>query len=146
MAADSVTRFDADGYYLPKDTLTVAGNQVNWLDLHTLDYYYGGQLHDLPQPVQPPDIRLVITKRNSSRDVQSQCSAARTQPDSLSITCAKTAIGDVAIDGHFLDRGPKYSDKFAGEATELLVARVVVTSDGKQIYDHVHRFVYTTGD
>jgi len=44
-------KFNPDGYYLPKGSLTVAGAKISSLELHTLDSYYDGQIHDLPRLV-----------------------------------------------------------------------------------------------
>jgi hypothetical protein len=139
-------KFNPDGYYLPKGLLAVGGAQISSLELHTLDSYYDGQLHDLPKRVQPPDARLVIKGSRRSRDSTFICDAARILPDSLSLSCENTTVGNVAIEGHFLDKGPNYSDKFGEKETELLVARVLVSKDGTPIYNRVQRFVYVTGD
>jgi hypothetical protein len=124
----------------------VAGAQISSLELHTLDSFYDGQLHDSPRRVQPPDVRLVIKGSARSRNSTFICDAARILPDSLSLLCENTTVGNVAIEGHFLDKGPNYSDKFGEKETELLLARVMVSKDGVAVYDRVQRFVYVTGD
>jgi hypothetical protein len=139
-------KFNPDGYYLPKGSLAVAGAEISSLELHTLDSYYDGQIHYLPRRVQPPDVRLVIKESPRNSDSGFICDAARILPDSLSLSCENTTVGNVAIEGHFLDKGPNFSDKFGDKETELLVARVLVSKNGMRVYDQVQRFVYVTGD
>jgi hypothetical protein len=155
---DSADVFDPDGYYSPTESLTTDGRTIKTLELHTVDVYYGGELHyERPRLVQPPDVRLIVSEPSTGSDRSDAeqdsdkastypCAAARIAPDSLSVRCAGTPVGDVTIEGHFLDKGRNYWSKFAEQSVELLVARVVVTRDGRIVHDAVHRFTYFTGD
>ena len=156
---DSIDVFDPDGYYFPIDTLTIDGRTIKTLELHTLDFNYGGELHYArPRLVQPPDVQLTVSEGSSGSERTSDaeesndktstspCAAARIAADSLSLRCAGTGVGDVSIEGHFLDKGRFYADKFAEQSVDLLVARVVISRDGRIIHDAVHRFRYFAGE
>ena len=156
---DSAEVFDPDGYYTLTDTLRIDGLTIETLGLHTVDVYYGGELHhDRPRLVQPPDVTLIISEPSTGSDrdnVEEQggkresmhsCASARITPDSLSVRCEGTPVGDVDIEGHFLDKGRVFSSKFAERSVELLLARVVVRRDGRIIHEATHRFSYFVGD
>jgi hypothetical protein len=156
---DSADVFDPDGYFALTDTLTIDGRTIETLDLHTVDFYYGGELHyDRPRLVQPPDVRLILSDQRTAPDgigdaeedggSQStyRCEAARITADSLSVRCAGTAAGDVMIEGHFLDKRGNFWDRFDERSVELLVARITVSRGGAIIHDAVHRFTYFVGD
>ena len=156
---DSADVFDPDGYYALTDTLRIDGRTIETLGLHTVDVYYGGQLHyDRPRLVQPPDVTLIISElstgsdrdkaeeQDGKRESMHSCASARITPDSLSVRCVGTPVGDVDIEGHFLDKGRVFSSRFAERSVELLVARVVVRRDGRIIHEATHRFSYFVGD
>ena len=151
--------FDPDGYYSLTDTLVIDGRAIETLELHTVDVYYDGQLHyDRPRLVQPPDVRLIVSEpsagpdrdgveeQGSKRESMHSCASARITPDLLSVRCVGTPVGDVVIEGHFLDKGRDFSSKFPERSVELLVARVVVSRDGRIIHAAAHRFRYFLGD
>ena len=146
---DSAEVFDPDGYYIPTEPLKIDGQLISSLQLHTVDFFYGGQLHyERPKIVQPPEVVISISDLNGANSSNHQCVAGVIAPDSLSVRCLGTSVGDVTIDGHFLDKSGWYWNRIAFEntPTELLVARVVVTRGGRVTRDAVRRFTYTTGD
>lgn len=147
---DSADVFDADGYYIMKEDLTIHGRRVSWLELHTVDDYYDGALHyERPKLVQPPEVGLFLSEfDNPNHHSRNHCTAPRITPDTLWVRCADTPVGEVIINGHFLNRAGRYWDKLAYEnhATVLLIARVVVTKEGRIVHDAVHQFTYSAGD
>lgn len=130
-SGDTAGIFDPDGYYLLKG-LTINGRNVSWLELQA----------------QPPEVTVSLSIPGSTKHSRHPCAAPLISPDTLSVRCVGTPVGDLTINGHFLDKSGSYSDKLAyeNEPTVLLVARVVVTSDGRIIHDAVHRFTYSAGD
>jgi hypothetical protein len=146
---DSAKAFDPDGYYTPKEDVKVDGRKIGWLELHTVDFYYGGESHyERPKLVQPPEVTLSVSLPNSANDSTYPCAASSITPDSLSLRCGATPVGDVKIDGHFLDKRGRYSDRLAYEnkPTVLLIARVLVTKADKVVHDAVHHFTFSSGD
>jgi hypothetical protein len=146
---DSADVFDPDGYYLMKEDLTIDGQKIRWLELHTVDFYYDHQQHDeRPRLVQPPDVIIAISKRADDHGSRYPCAAPLITPDSLLVRCNATPIGDVTLNGHFLDKTGKYRSNPAYDEREtlLLIARVVVTRDGRVAHDALHQFLYTVGD
>jgi hypothetical protein len=150
---DSGDVFDPDGYYSPVDTLAIDGRELEWIELHTVDYYYGGELHyDRPHLLQPPVVTISISNPDREKEPDSEkerphpCTASRITPDSLSVRCAATSMGDVNIEGHFLGGREMYFNKFAEMTIELLEARVIISRSGKIVHDAVHRFTFYAGD
>jgi hypothetical protein len=144
---DSADVFDPDGYY--STDLTIDGQRVGWFQVHTVDFYYDHQSHDdRPRLVLPPKVNVEISNHSDTKGSSYPCSAPIINSDSLAIRCVGTPVGDVSVDGHFLDRAGKYENNPAYDEKEslLLIARVVVTKDGKIAHDAVHRFMYTVGD
>lgn len=144
---DSADVFDPDGYY--STDLTIDGQRISWFQLHTVDFYYDHQAHDdRPRLVQPPKVNVEISNQSDPKGSSYPCSAPIITSDSLAVRCVGTPVGDVSVDGHFLDKAGKYANNPAYDEKEslLLIARVVVTKDGKIAHDAVHRFMYTVGD
>ncbi len=140
--------FDPDGYYLPEDSLRVEPWDLTELELHSIDYYYGGELHyERPRALVPPQARLVF-KSVTTDEVSAHTCPSVVAPDTLSIRCFVPKVGDVQIDGHFEDKTAWYTGKGKLPATDavLLVTHVIVRRNGTVIYDHVHGFTFTTGD
>jgi hypothetical protein len=146
---DSAKAFDPDGYYTPNEEVKVDARKIVWLELHTVDFYYGGESHyERPKLVEPPEVVLTVSEPNSANDSMYTCAASSITPDSLSVRCAVTPVGEVAIDGHFLDKRGKYSDRLAYENTPtvLLIARILVTKADKVLHNAVHHFTFSSGD
>ncbi len=140
--------FDPDGYYLPEDALLVEQWDLTELELHSIDYDYGGQLHyERPRALVPPQARLVFNNVTTD-EVSAHTCPSIVAPDTLSIRCFVPKVGDIQIDGHFDDKSEWYTGKGKLPATDavLLIARVIVRRNGTVIYDQVHGFTFTTGD
>jgi hypothetical protein len=136
--------FIPDGYYLM--ALTIDGRKVSSLELNTVQRVDStGHLSERPTLLQPAVGFLTVSEPNSVNDSRYPCIVAVIAFDSLSVRCVATPIGEVAINGHFLDKHD-YSDKFAEKSVDLLAARVVITKGGKLAHDALHRFTYHTGD
>jgi hypothetical protein len=147
---DSAGLFDPDGYYTMEDDLTIHGRRISWLEISTLEFYYGGELHyERPKLVQPPMVGISLSDlgdpNHHSRHV---CRAPLITADSLWVRCADTPVGEVTLRGHFLDKAGWYWNKLAYEnqPTVLLIARVLITSSGRIVHDGIHRFRYSAGD
>jgi hypothetical protein len=137
--------FNPDGYYMLR-ALTIDGRKIGSLELNTVEMVDStGKLRDRPTLLQPPVGFLTVSEPNSASESRYPCTVGVVAPDSLSVRCVATPVGEVAINGHFLDKGD-FSDKFAETSTVLLVGRVVITNGGKTTHDAVHRFSYYTGD
>jgi hypothetical protein len=143
--------FDPDGYYglpkdprtgLTKDPITIGGRELTTLELNTI----GTDSADRKTLLQQPTAILFVSDPNSDNDRKHPCVAAVITPDSLSVKCLSTPVGDVTINGHFLVKSGDYSEKFGESATVLLIARVAITQAGKIAHDAVHRFIYFAGD
>ena len=147
---DSANVFDADGYYTMNEDLTIHGRRISWLELHTIDFYYDGALHyERPKLVQPPEVGLFLSEFDDpSHHSRNLCTAPLITPDTLWVRCADTPVGEVTINGRFLDKAGRYWNKLAYEnhRTVLLIARVVVTRGGRIVHDAVHHFTYSAGD
>lgn len=147
---DSANVFDPDGYYTMNEDLTIHGRRISWLELHTLDLDYDGALHyERPKLVQPPEVGLFLSEFDDpSHHSRNLCTAPLITPDTLWVRCADTPVGEVTINGHFLDKAGRYWNKLAYEnhPTVLLIARMVVTREGRVIHDAVHHFTYSAGD
>ncbi len=137
--------FNPDGYYMIR-ALTIDGRKIGSLELSTVEMADStGKLRERPILLQPPVGFLTVSEPNSASESRYACLVGVVVPDSLSVRCVATPVGEVAINGHFLDKGD-FSDKFAETSTVLLVGRVVITNGGKTTHDAVHRFSYYTGD
>jgi hypothetical protein len=144
---DSADVFDPDGYY--STDLTIDGQRISWFQVHTVDFFYDHQAHDdRPRLVQPAKVNVEISDRSHQDGSIYPCTAPIITPDSLSVRCVATPVGDLTVNGHFLDKAGKYERNPAYDEKEslLLIARVVVTKDGKVTHDAEHRFMYTVGD
>jgi hypothetical protein len=147
---DSANVFDPDGYYIMNEDLTIHGRRISWLELSTIEVYYDGALHyERPKLIQPPEVGLFLSEFDDpSHHSRNLCTAPLITPDTLWVRCADTPVGEVTINGHFLDKAGRYSNKLAYEnhPTVLLIARVVVTREKRVIHDAVHHFTYSAGD
>jgi hypothetical protein len=144
--------FNPDGYYtlikdlrtgLTKDPITIDGRELGILELNIIEI----DSADRKRLLQPPTAFLDVTMPNGDDAGRYPCAVAVVTPDSLSVRCPSTLVGEVSINGHFLVKSGDYSEKFGGQpATDLLVARVVISKGGKIAHDAVHRFIYFIGD
>lgn len=143
--------FDPDGYYglvkdpktgLTKNPITIDGRELSTLELNTIET----DSADRKTRLQQPTAVLWLSEPNSDNEAKYPCASALVIPDSLSVKCPSTPVGEVTIDGHFLVKSGEYSEKFGESATVLLVARVVITKAGRVAHDAVHRFIYFAGD
>jgi hypothetical protein len=138
--------FNPDGYY-KADALTIGGRKIGWFELSTVEIDTTGKLTDeRPKLLDPPVGFLTVSEPNSVNDSRYPCIVSVITPDSLSVRCLATPVGDVTINGHLLGKGGDYSNKFAETSTVLLVARVVISKGGQEIHNALHRFTYNTGD
>jgi hypothetical protein len=136
--------FIPDGYYLL--SLKSGGRSVSSFELNTVTRVdSSGKLTERPTLLRPPVGFLTVSEPNSGNDSRYPCNVSVVAPDSLSVRCVATPVGDVSIIGHFLDKGD-FSDKFAEKSIDLLVARVVITKGPNIVHDATHRFTYYTGD
>jgi hypothetical protein len=139
--------FNPDGYYTAREAMKFDDRKIGWLELSTVEVDTTGRLSDdRPKLLQPPVGFLTVSEPNSINDAKFPCVVPVITPDSLSVKCLATPVGDVTINGHFLGKGGDYSDKFAETSTVLLVARVVISKGGEVIHNGLHRFTYYTGD
>ena len=147
---DSAGLFDPDGYYTMEDDLTIHGRRISWLEISTLEFYYGGELHyERPKLVEPPMVGISLSELDDpNHHSRSPCTAPLITADSLWVRCAGTPLGEITLRGHFLDKAGWYWNKLAYEnqPTVLLTARLVVTRNGRVVHDGIHRFRYSTGD
>ena len=144
---DRAGLFDPDGYYTPQDSLVINQWELSYFELHSIDHYYDGELHyDRPRVLLPPQVRFVISSVTTDAGSAPSCPAL-VSPDTLAIRCLVAELGDVQIDGHFVDSSGWFTggNRPAVEAV-VLIARVVVRRQGTVIYDHVDCFTFTTGD
>ncbi len=144
---DRAGLFDPDGYYTPEDSLVIDQWELSYFELHSIDYYYDGEPHyDRPRVLLPPQVRFVISSVTTDNGSAPSCPAL-VAPDTLVIRCLVAELGDVQIDGHFVDSSGWFTggNRPAVDAV-VLIARVVVRRHGTLIYDHVDRFTFTTGD
>jgi hypothetical protein len=141
---DSAGLQDLGGYYGPTDTVADGGLELRWIEIETLNFYYGGSLHyDRPQVYVPPFARMSYEKTGTDEGGQALCTNAMITADSLSLRCKGTPLGDVSIDGHLLGGGNK--DKLR-DGDLALVARVVMRRGERVTFDRVCKFQYLEGD
>ncbi len=145
---DSADVFDPDGYYSPVDTLRLGGYLLEPLELHSVDYYYEGQVHhDRPRVLVPPQADFGLTKPGDEGIASNRCRDVRISRDSVSLSCPGTAVGDVTLAGRFLVKAQTFfASPYDDDATPVLSARVTVRRDGRVVHDAVHAFKYTSGD
>ena len=138
--------FIPDGYYIIDEVLTPDARKIGSLELNTVDRVDAtGNISERPILLHPPEGFLTVSEPKSEIGSRYPCTVAVVARDSLSVRCSATPIGDVTINGHFLDNGD-YSDKFAETSTVLLAARVVISKSGQITHDGLHRLTYNTGD
>ena len=138
--------FIPDGYYIIDEVLTPDARKIGSLELNTVDRVDAtGNISERPILLHPPEGFLTVSEPNSENGSRFPCTVAAIARDSLSVRCSATPVGDVTINGHFLDDGD-YSDKFAETSTVLLAARVVISKSGQITHDRLHRLTYYTGD
>ncbi len=145
---DSADVFDPDGYYAPMDTIRLGGYLLQPLELHTVDYYYEGKVHhDRPRVLVPPRADFGLSAPAQEGITSNPCRDVRITPDTLSLRCPGTRVGDIAVEGRFLVRAQLFFDApFNDDAAPVLSARVVVTRDGREVHNAVHAFRYTSGE
>ena len=145
---DSADVFDPDGFYSPVDTIRLGGYLLKPLELHTVDYYYEGNVHhDRPRVLVPPRAELGLTIPGREGLASSACLNPMISPDTVSLRCTGTPVGDVTIEGHFLVQARTFWDSpYNDDATPVLRALVVVSRDGREIHHAVHTFTFTSGD
>ena len=138
--------FIPDGYYIIDEVLTPDGRKIGSLELNTVERVdSAGNMSELPILLHPPEGFLTVSEPRSENGSRYPCTVAVVARDSLSVHCSATPVGDVTINGHFLDTGD-YSDRFAETSRVLLAARVVISKSGQITHDSLHRLTYYTGD
>ena len=142
--------FDPDGYYFPGGADFVVGEwKVEWIDIHTLDYYYDDGYHyDSPRSI-PPDVRLIISRQKDQKKFTYKCPNPIVSQDVLSVSCPVTSIGAVSIQGIFLDKRGKFSDREAEiipYETVVLTATITVENKLGHRFSRQIPFTYWGGD
>ena len=138
--------FIPDGYYIIDKVLTPDGRKIGSLELSTVDRVdSAGNISERPILLHPPVGFLTVSEPGSENGSRYSCTVAVIARDSLSVRCSDTPVGNVTINGHFLDDGD-YSDKFAETSKVLLAVRVGISKSGQITHDGLHRLTYNTGD
>ncbi len=144
--ADSVV-FDANGYYLPAEEVTIKGYKLEWFELHTLDYYDEESRHEKPRSV-PPEAWLRLVESSTDSFHSYPCIHPFINRDTIDLYCPTTPLGPVRIRGSFVDRRGQFWNKEDVSDSEKVVvtARVFVEEQGKEILIGEIKFTYSGGD
>ena len=146
---DSAGVFDPGGYNSPVDTLEVSGITLVDIEFVAVWYYYGGQLHyDKPQVLTEPVAMLSYAEVGSdgAREGPVKCAHVVATPDTVSIVCPGSLLGDVLVEGRFVTTDSTLNLKETACENLALIARVVVRREGLVVHDKVHRFTCFSGD
>ena len=139
--------FDPDGYYFPRYGLTIAQHFISWLEIGTIEYYYDGSLHyDNPRMV-PATARLGLETGNEMRS-RHDCPGPMITRDTINIVCADTPIGEVRVQGRFLDRRGQFWNRadVHPRETVVVVAVVTVLAGGRETFRSEVEWTYWEGD
>jgi hypothetical protein len=149
-AATTERPFDPDGYYLPQPRIVVGKYEIVEFELHTLNYYYGGQSHsDDPERVTDPQLLMLRLISDTTRGIPAAlCAEQIISPDTLHLKCQSSYLGDIVIDGHFLDKRGDFGNLFSNDVHPQFVlrARVRVEQGDRVLYSKPHSFRYIRGD
>src|SRR2546423_275916 len=90
--------FEPDGYYVPKEPLTVSGHELALFDVRSMEYLYDRQNRGKLQRV-PTTVRLKLVHLGDRTETRYRCAKIVVKPDVLSLVCPSTPIGVVTIRG-----------------------------------------------
>ena len=138
--------FDAGGYYIPEQEISVAGYRIDWISLETVSYYNETLNYEQPKAVWPRAELLLTKAKNESKRIY-RFRNPTIKRKGVTLKSAATPLGTVVINGHFLDtRGMFWNqaDIRAGE-TPVFEGTVVIVRNGNQIFSTPMRFVYYEG-
>src|SRR2546422_2936485 len=141
--------FDPGGYYFPKPRVLIAGYEITTLALHTLNYYYDGQLHyDDPQVVTGPQLLTFRPTSGAGQELRALCPEQLISSDTLHLKCHSDYLGSISIDGTFLDKRGDFGNLFSNEPHPQFVLSAVITVErrGRVVYRQRHSFRYFEGD
>jgi hypothetical protein len=124
--------------------------------LRTIEYRNGASAKARFVPATPRAY-VVLTAVTELRYVTYPCPSPVIAPDTLSLRCPQTPIGEIRIVGSFLrGYGHVVVDSRAvlgwryiagpSDSTVVVRARVIVSRADRTIYDAVHEFVVSEGD
>ena len=137
--------FDPDGYYYPISVSYIDGLRIQRIDVSTLEYYYDGEIHyDRPKP-HPPEIHLSLTDKKGEGWVPFLCKNVVINRDKFYIECPKTLVGDVIIDGTYIDKRGQYYNYVTPFETPILRANVKVIDNGSIVHERLYEFGYWEG-
>lgn len=137
--------FDADGsFYLEKDIIIDGISFHGFVIFDGVSYYNDGKL-DYENPVlKEPKANISILAKDRKQKEYS-CKEAIITREKLLLRAEQTLIGDVLIEGRFLDKRGQFWN-YSSEGKNVVQAKVCITKKGKEIYSAVKFFKYWSGD
>lgn len=146
-AAAFAQNFEPDGYYLPKEPLTVSDHQLALLDLRSMEYLYDRQNKGKLLRI-PTTARVKIVNLGDKSETRHRCGKIVVKPETLSLVCPSTPMGVVTIKGHFIDARAGFRDRadVLPKQTVVVDATVSVTREGKELLVRRVAFTYWEGD
>jgi len=146
-AVAAAQNFEPDGYYLPKEPLTVSDHEIALFDLRSLEYVYDQKTRGKVLRV-PPTARLRIIRLADRTETRYRCGKIIVKPDALSFVCPGTTLGVVMIRGNFIDPRLGFRDRqdVLPKQTVVVDATVTITREGKELLARRVAFTYWEGD
>ena len=119
--------FDATGYYLPHDVLTISGHYFSHIAVNTLE----------------PNYEVEIEFERGDARATYECPKPLITRDTLDIRCPRTPVGTLRVAGTFIDKRGQFwnRDDLRANPTVVLVAEVRVESRGRVTSSQVVRFI-----
>ena len=139
--------FDPGGYYFPTTNVTLSGYKIEWIGLHTLEYYYEGALHYQTPRFTEPSARLMLTRLADKSLSTHDCSNPTITRDSLAVICSSTPMGVVSVRGTFVDKRGQFWNRndIVAEKAIVAVATVTVSRAGNDQRSLRISFTYSGG-
>ena len=141
--------FDPNGYYFPDGTdIVVGGWKIEWINIQALENHYDNEFHyDSPRSI-PPVVRLTITRQKDQKKFSYKCPNPVVSPEVLTVSCPKTAIGAISIQGKFLDKRGQFWNRNEILPYKTVVLNATITVENKSGHRFFRQlpFTYWEGD
>jgi hypothetical protein len=136
--------FDPNGYYSPSKSLKIAGAQLEWFEVNTLDYFGNGELnYDNPKFKEPE----ILVSFSNLRGLYSAKNIIITR-DTIAFTVELPSGMIMTFNGNFLDRRGQFWDQkdIIPQKTPVLACIISVNDNDKLKESKKVKFTYSEGD
>jgi len=136
--------FDPDGYYFPASKTVLSGVQIEYFNIHSLEYYNNGKLdYEHPKIIKPEIVILILPK---SKRLSASNILVNVDTLAFEIELSKDKI--LVFNGKFIDKRGQFwnQNDITPQQTVIVSGVFSVVQQSKFIESKKVKFTYWEGD